>query len=496
MVRAAGHDLQGVDDVSPPLPDGTPTSSEVLAKTYLELGPIHPANYDQARALRRTDGRRAIQDAPAGHLTPDAAEIARLAALPQLEYECSRVEAARSMNVRVSALDDMVAKARKAGDKQKQAGKMFVEVEAWPQEVGGQELLNELTTTFERFIVLPKHAADALALWTELTYVHDRFQHSPILLPRSATKRCGKSTLVSLLAELVHRPIVASNLTPAVVFRVIEEHRPTLLIDEVDSFMDVSEEMRGILNSGHQRTTAMVYRIEEIGGKRETVGFSTWGPKLLAMIGKPPATILDRAISIKMQRKLPGDKVEKRRHAVVDSQGIRQRLARWANDNNSALTGARPEIPDGLNDRQADSWEPLFAIADRAGPIWAGRARKAATALCEADAVDLDQAELAEELLRDVRAIFDSQAHRRLNGEAVGDTDRISSADLVNGLLALEGRPWTEAHKGKSITQNWLARRLSTFSIVVKSVRFTGGKVLKGYQAEQFADAWSRYLPD
>jgi putative DNA primase/helicase len=204
-----------------------------------------------------------------------------------------------------------------------------------------------------------------------MTYAHDQFQHSPLLLARSATKRCGKSTLVSLLAELVHRPMPASNLTPAVIFRVVEEFHPTLLIDEVDSFLEVSEEMRGILNSGHQRGTAMVYRIEEVEGRRQIIGFSTWAPKLLAMIGRPPSTILDRSISIHMRRKLRGDKVEKRRHAALDTEGMRSRCARWAGDNAIALAEARPEIPDELNDRQADSWEPLLAIAERAGrDVW------------------------------------------------------------------------------------------------------------------------------
>ena len=80
----------------------------------------------------------------------------------------------------------------------------------------------------------------------------------------------------------------ASNVTPAVIFRVVEQYHPTLLIDELDSFIDASDEIRGILNSGHQRRTAMVYRIEEIRGKREPVAFSAWAPKLLALIGRPP----------------------------------------------------------------------------------------------------------------------------------------------------------------------------------------------------------------
>ena len=303
------------------------------------------------------DGAR--DDAEENAATLASREIERIAALPLIEYERNRTDVAKRLGVRTTALDKLTAKARENIQQKQTIEQMFGTVEPWGQPVDGQSLLTELAHLFERFVVLPKHSPTALALWVLLTYSHDAFQHSPILLARSATKRCGKSTLVSLLAELVHRPMPASNLTPAVMFRVVEQYSPTLLIDEVDSFLGVNEELRGILNSGHQRATAKVYRIEEVGGTRQTVGFSTWAPKLLAMIGRPPSTILDRSISIHMQRKLRGDKVEKRRHAALDPEGMRSRCARWAADNAMALAEARPEIPDQLNDRQADGWEPL-----------------------------------------------------------------------------------------------------------------------------------------
>jgi len=121
-------------------------------------------------------------------------------------------------------------------------------------------------------------------------------------------------------------------------------------------------------------------------------------------------------------------------------------------------------------------------------------ARDAAVALCQVDKVDLDQAELGEELLRDIRCLFDNKAQRKLDGEIVEDPDRMSGSDMVTALLALDARPWSEAHRGRQITQNWLARRLSAFGVLVKNVRFATGRVLKGYTVEQFEDAWSRYL--
>jgi len=173
---------------------------------------------------------RAIASSIAGY-TPgggdDAAnsaaqEIARIAALPDIQYERERTARAKELGVRPSALDHLIKQVREQNAKSKSLVELFGAIEPWGQPVDGEALLDELVHVFGRFIVLPKYAAETLALWTLFTYTHDSFQHSPILLLRSATKRCGKSTAVDLLVELVHRPMPASNVTPAVIFRVVE----------------------------------------------------------------------------------------------------------------------------------------------------------------------------------------------------------------------------------------------------------------------------------
>ena len=59
--------------------------------------------------------------------------------------------------------------------------------------------------------------------------------------------------------------------------------------------------------------------------------------------------------------------------------------------------------------------------------------------------------------------------------------DRISSGDLVEALVAIEGRPWAELGKSrKPLTQNGLARRLKPLGITSENIRI-GDKVPKGY---------------
>ena len=60
---------------------------------------------------------------------------------------------------------------------------------------------------------------------------------------------------------------------------------------------------------------------------------------------------------------------------------VRRQAARWAADNFDNLIDPDPAIPQALNDRAADNWRPLLAIADMAGGEWPQRAREAACVL-------------------------------------------------------------------------------------------------------------------
>ena len=140
-------------------------------------------------------------------------------------------------------------------------GLEFDLVEPWPEAVNGAALLNELEEVMRRFVVLPKYAAETLALWTLHTYAFQYRDVSTYLGIESPEKRCGKTTLLSLLSEIVHRPVASANISSSALFRVIEEAQPTLLIDEADTFLQGNDEIRGILNSGYTRKTAYVVRV-------------------------------------------------------------------------------------------------------------------------------------------------------------------------------------------------------------------------------------------
>lgn len=355
--------------------------------------------------------------------------------------------------------------------------------EPWPKAVDGAQLLDELVATFRRFLILPTGAAEAMALWTFHAHAHDAAEVSPLLAFTSPEKRCGKTRALRLIGALTPRPLPGTNITPAAVFRAVEAYRPTLLVDEADTFLKENDELRGILNAAHDRASAKVVRVEKVGDRFVPRAFSTWCPKAVAMIGELADTLADRSISIPMRRRARGEMVERFRLDRLDSLApLRRQAMRWAADALEDLrSAADPAIPDELHDRAADNWRPLLAIADEVGCKWPSRARRAALTLAGADVEDAGSSAVL--LLADLHQLFVGRG-----------VDRLSSQDILAELHTMEERPWPEWSRGKPITATGLARLLKPLRIAPGTVR-DGGAVFKGYLRDWFSDAWRRYLP-
>ncbi|MCH8346671.1 MAG: DUF3631 domain-containing protein [Chloroflexi bacterium] len=212
--------------------------------------------------------------------------------------------------------------------------------------------------------------------------------------------------------------------------------------------------------------------------------FSTFSAKAIAGIGKLPDTVADRAIPIVLKRKAPGEAAErfKYRKAKEEATPLQEKLEEWASASVETLTEAHPDIPLELDDRAADGWEVLLAIADMAGEDWPQRARVAALALSVGDSrEDESQGVL---LLSNIRDIF---AER-------GDPDKITTANLIRSLLALEEAPWGDL-KGKPLDARGLSQLLRPFTIKPGTIRLDGESTARGYCRKHFVPEWARYLP-
>jgi putative DNA primase/helicase len=307
-------------------------------------------------------------------------------------------------------------------------------------------------------------------------HAHDAARISPLLALLSPDRRCGKTTALELIGSLVPRPLTTANVTSAALFRVIGTIKPTILIDEADTFVRLDQSLVGILNAGHVRTSAFVIRATSDAGIRS---HSVWCPKVLAAIGSLPTTLVDRAIIVRLSRKRSDEIVERLRldHSQ-DFVKIASFVAHWAKDNLEHLRWADPYVPEMLNDRAADNWRSLLAIAELAGGEWIERAQMAAIALSRMTDDDETDETL---LLADIKMIFSESG-----------CDRLRSTEITAALTQMEHRRWPEWRNGRPITPVQMARMLDRFDIHPTTHRF-GETTDKGYLLAQFADSFARY---
>jgi Protein of unknown function (DUF3631) len=305
------------------------------------------------------------------------------------------------------------------------------------------DVLAEIEATLRRYVVLPGDVeATALTLWVAHTHALDGAHATPYLLVMSPEKRSGKTRLLEVIELLVARPWRVTSASEAALFRKIGQERPTLLLDEVDAIFNITsqrtEALRAVIN-GRNRPGAAVARC--VGEKGDTVkDFKLFCPKVLAGIdtGRLPDTIRDRGVTLELQRKTAAERIARFRHrdADVEVGRLRAALAAWSATASATLLAAEPELPAEINDRAAEAWEPLVAIADLAGDEWASRARVAALSLS-----GNFQEEEVSHGLRLLAAIRTAFGHR----------DNIRTAELLEAVNADDELPFGEWRDGMGL---------------------------------------------
>ncbi|GAA2124441.1 DUF3631 domain-containing protein [Actinomadura napierensis] len=345
----------------------------------------------------------------------------------------------------------------------------------------GAALLDAVRDALTRYVVLPSpQAADAVTLWIAATHAQPAWPHAPRLVIRGPEKRCGKSRLLDVTEATCHTPFITVNSSPAAVYRSITDDPPTLLVDEADTIFGAkaegNEDLRGLLNAGHQRNRP-AKRYDANANRVESI--PTFAMAALAGIGAMPDTIEDRAVVIRMRRRAPGETVAPFRFRR-DRQPLRQLaadLSRWLRADLEALEKAEPAMP--VEDRAADTWEPLVIVADHAGGHWPDRARAAVLALT-AEADDNSEMSTRLRLLTDCRTAF-------------GTDNALPTAVLLERLKADPEAPWAD-YGPNGLTAMKLGAILREYEIRSDTIRFPTGQA-KGYRRTDFLDAWARYCP-
>lgn len=407
-------------------------------------------------------------------------QIADLAQLDELTYQLKKRKIAKELGIGTNDLDKIV-KAERQGMEINKLANFIQTVEPHPSPVNGDKLAHEILTLINSHIACNEAVAITATIWIFFSWCIDVSYNAPIAWINAPMPRCGKSTLAKLMGRMTKRTISTSNITPAALFRSIEKYNPTLIIDEADTFLNNSEDLRGIINAGFDRDD---FLMRCVGDNHESTPFNVFGAKVISGIGKLTPTVMDRSISLTLKRKLPSEKKQRLKELPkATTIAIQQKLARWADDNMQRVAESKPQLPESIYNRDFDKWEILFQIADSLGGNWLKLVTNACLVISQSEAIETHH---SEELLSDIKAVFERQG-----------VNAIPTRDLLNALTGADSDgltlAWATSNKGQPMTDRQLAKMLKEFEIKSKQIRF-GEKNLMGYSLADFTDTFKRYL--
>lgn len=320
--------------------------------------------------------------------------------------------------------------------------------------------LDTITKWLAGYVVFPNsHCAPTRALWAAHTWVSPSFYTTPRIILSSPVPGSGKIRVLELLEGICHAPFMTVNSSTAALYRRIAQSSgdgktpPTVLYDEVDALFGKrstpqSEEVRALLNAGY-KAGVTVDRCEGDAASMKVIRFPVCVPAALAgLAGNMPATITARAITMEIKKAPPRGPIKpyRERDARAEIATARDELAAQVEDMAGDLADARPVMPDGVEDRAAEVWEPLLAIADAAGGHWPNTARAACRAFVFTP--ERRPVSLGVELLHDIREVMDGR-------------ETISTNDLLAGLRSREESAWMDLDGGRGITARRMAQLLS-----------------------------------
>jgi hypothetical protein len=359
-----------------------------------------------------------------------------------------------------------------------------------PEKQDGAQLLTDLEEVLTKHVILPVGVAAVAAVWVLHTWCLDAADYTPYLWVRSPTPECGKSTLMEWLDVLVWKPLGTNNASPAVMYRLIEKHGCTLLLDDIDTAYtgERRDDMANILNSGFHRGSPVFRMEKDATGQMTDKEFATFGAKAIGGIGRRvlKGSTASRTIRVDMRRAgraelraLPRPR-DRERKAIGAT--FTPRMMRWRDDNLAALSTQRPDIPDALLGRANDMADPLLAIADRCGQEWPARLRDLLSTFMGHAVETTEGTNHRVTLLRDLDAMFEERG-----------ADFLLSEEMAAGLKRLPERPWGEWHQGRGLSAKAMAEELDEFSVKSVPKRSAGNR--RGYYHSAIATALAAYVP-
>ena len=332
----------------------------------------------------------------------------------------------------------------------------------------GQAILDEATTFINRFSVLPSRAAGyALVLFAASTWIYRAFTETPRMHVSAHEYGAGKTRVMKLTGLLCPNAMIMAKVTGPALYHLIDEMNPApLCLDEADVTFGPTqrgEELRGILNAGYEYS-GKVYRVV----KGEAVGFPVYCPAMFAGKGKLPRSLEDRSVTIMMEKRRPGQEMDKFKAKMHDPLGrkVGLMLGAWA----TKIAGPAGDIiwddpTEKLEDRQVDILTPLYAIAQLAGGPWPERFDEIVDVLM-LGGVSTDAVSPATELMDAIAAVWPA------------DTERLATHELAALLTDPESGKFDWPASERTTELNARMRDLGIPPVPMR-IR---GTVMRGYE--------------
>jgi len=194
--------------------------------------------------------------------------------------------------------------------------------------------------------------------------MYDRFNEVPYLRA-IGDFGSGKSRFLQAIGSLCYKPVFTGGATtPSPIFRIINEVKGTLIIDEADfRFSDMTSEIVKILNTGYQKGMAVLR--SEGKGTFEVKAYDVYCPKIVAT----RETFSDKALESRfLVEEMGAGKLRSDVPRTLDevffleAEHIRNKLLMWRLKNYFRPLEKRTEVIEGIHPRLNQIVIPLLTI--------------------------------------------------------------------------------------------------------------------------------------
>lgn len=227
-----------------------------------------------------------------------------------------------------------------------------------------EEILKEISDFIHKYLDISEVFEQIATYYVLFTWMFDRFNEVPYLRT-IGDFGSGKSRFLQAIGILCYKPIFTGGATtPSPIFRIINEVKGTLIIDEADfKFSDMTSEIVKILNTGYQK--GMPVLRSEGKGVFEVKAYDVFCPKIVAT----RETFSDKALESRfLVEEMGGGKLRKDIPRTLnedfyrDAEWIRNKLLMWRLENYFQPIIINEEVIEGIHPRLNQIVIPLLSI--------------------------------------------------------------------------------------------------------------------------------------